>query len=784
MTSKLISDQLNKIFGLSLYQKSLKFLSNKINIIYSRESPIKIRSLILDNEREFHLIIDEKNKEIFHDCPSFWIHSDRDKKICVHLLKLISIIKNETATSILDNFDDYHLTSKDLNSKKRSKNFLLLANSCFDNNNCVEALSYLDKAIFNEFESEAIIELFLSTAISNSLYFELFEFLKNGYESGLEVHFLKFNSYIEKGIKDFLNCIQEYSFFDLLKIIESIDKIFEFKEVTFLASLFNELKKLVKDPDINNKFFAIYLIQKNKKILSKLNNNFNLLFSDEELESFKEDLVEYFISEIDNFCIIDKLKLMKKQFHILNIPEEKFYNDYGNYKIEIQELEKKVYLKKFAFLKVLIERYNLKKTTGDFKKKKNTYTVKHHEENLRNPAYNYIISRIGFFGLNDQTIKSSEIGINYFIMKELFLDDLSKLQDAFYYRKQFWGEEAEYKIKSVDGLSLVSRNIEYSYDVDQASLEDIMIIEWDLANKPIQGSIVNAYGSQIIIPDQNNPIFHDLKPFDLCYCKKTPVKIESYIIKTVNVIKKCSFKDAIKSVSRGMTFIEGYYPLSLIKAVLYKEINPFQANQIVSNNPNKFFIPNYSTFIEDFKEFLFGFILNEKEYVFEELKLNIKENTNLILNLLNLNDKLAGLDLPFDKILKKLIYPKITLKKLKSLFLVELHSIIEEILGKGELGSTIIFDLKKMKNTAFFKYANLINDLRRNEFMNTKISRLGNKNTLTYDLSEINKTYFGKKFARILNIQGKSTLKPEMFKKFRDFCHKLNLKIKFVDSLD
>ncbi len=783
MTNKLISDLLIKKFGLNLYQKSLKFLNNKINIIYSRESPIKIRSLILDNEREFHLIIDEKNNEIFHDCPSFWIHSDREKKICVHLIKLISIIKNETAKSILDNLNNYDLTSKDSDSKKRSKNFLLLANSCFDNNNCVEALSYLDKAIIKEFDNEMSIELYLSTAISNNLYFEFFEFLKNRYESGLEDYFLKFDSYIEKGFKDFLNHIQEFSFFDLLKIIDFIDKIFEFKDFTFLASVFNELKNLVNDSNMNNKYFAIYLIQKNKKLLSKLNNNFNLLFSDEELESFKGDLVEYFLSEIDNFCLVNKLKMMKKQFHNLNISEEKFNKDYQNYKIEIKDLEKKVNLKKFAFLKVLIERYNIKKSAGDFKKKKNTYTVKHLEENLKNPAYNYIISRIGFFGLNDQTIKSSEIGINYLIMKELFLDDLSRLQDAFYYRKQFWGEEEDYQIKTIDGLSLLSRNIEHSFDVDQVSLEDIMIIEWDLANKPFQGSIVNAYGSQIIIPDQNNSIFHDLKPFDLCYCKKTPVKIESNIIKTVNVIKKCSFKDAIKCVSRGMTFIGGFYPLYLIRAVLHKEINPFQANLIVINNPNKLFIPNYSSFIEDFKEFLFGFILNEKEYVFKELKSKVRENINLFLNLLNLTNELAGLDLSFVEILNKLINPKITLKHLKSKFLNELHSLIEEILDKGELGSTIIFNLKKMKNTAFFKYANIINDHRRREFKNTKIIRLGNKNNFTYDLSKIYKTYYGKKLSWILKTQGKPTLKSEKFKKFQDFCVKLNLKINLVDSL-
>ena len=101
--------------------------------------------------------------------------------------------------------------------------------------------------------------------------------------------------------------------------------------------------------------------------------------------------------------------------------------------------------------------------------------------------------------------------------------------------------------------------------------------------------------------------------------KKTPVKIESNIIKTVNIITKCSFQDAIKSISKGMNFIEGYYPLSLIKEVLNKDINPFQANEIIANNPNKIFIPNYPQFIQAFRKFLFDYIFEEREYIFEEL---------------------------------------------------------------------------------------------------------------------------------------------------------------------
>ena len=781
MVKKSISSLIIDKFGLNLYQKSLKFLTNKINIIDVEEDPINIRSIILDNEREFHLIIDEKNNEIFHDCPSFLIHPEREKKICVHLIKFLLVIKSNIAQNILENLKSYTLTSEDIGSHKKRKNFLLLANSCFDNNNCVEALSYLNKAIINQFDSEDIIKTYLNTAIDNNLFIEFFEFLKNGYENELETYFLKFNSNIEKGFIKFLNSISEYSFFDLLKIIESVDKMFEFKNISFLASEFDILNKLVKSSNFNNNYFSIYLIKRNYNEFINLNPKFIEIFSQVQLESLKSKLINYFFSEIDNFCVIDKLKLLNKQFQVINIPKKTFYNEYKRYKKEIQELEKKVYLKKFAFLKLLIEKYNIKKTKGEFRKKRNTYIVKHSEENLNNPVYNYIISRIGFYGLNEQTIKSSEIGINYYIMKELFFDNISSFQDVFYYRQQFWGEMEDYEIKSIDGLSLSSEIIEYSYDIDHKYSDDLMIIEWDLAHKPFQGSIINAYGSQIIIPDYNNPLFHDLKPFDLCYCKKTPVKIESKIIKTINVIKKCSFKDAIKSVSKSMEFIEGYYPLSLVRAVLNREIDPFHANEIVFNNPNKLFVPNYNAFIKAFNEFLLNFIFKEKDYIFEELKNDIAPNTIQILTLLNLNNELSGLDLPYTEILKRSLYPDIALKEFKLRFLNEIHSIVNNLLNQRKFGSTIIFDLKKIQHTPFFKYSNEILDIRKEEFESSEVFRFYDKNEVFYDTIEIIKTYYGKKFLEILHEEKKLILKPEKFKKFHDFSLKLNLRLKIIN---
>ncbi len=776
--SSLIIDK----FGLNLYKKSLKFLSNKINLINIEEDPILVRSLILDNEREFHLIIDEKNNEIFHDCPSFLIHSEKSKKICVHLIKLLSIIKSSLAHKILENFKSYILTSEDLGSQKKSNNFLLLANSCFESKNCVEALNYLNKAIYNQFETENIIKTYLNTAINNNLFIEFFEFLQNGFENDLEKYFLKFNNDIDNGFKKFLSTIQEYSFFNLLKIIESINKILEFKEVSFLATHFEKLKTLINNSHFNNQYFSIYLIKKNYTELVKLNPLFKDIISTNSLKTLKIKLLNYFFSEIDNFCILDKLKLLKKQFEVIDIPKEEFHDDYVKYKIEIKELERKVYLKKFAFLKLLIEKYKIIRAEGKFKKKRNTYIVEHDEKNIKNPVYHYIVSRIGFFGLNDQTIKSSEIGINYFIMKELFLDDLSSFQDVYYYRQQFWGEEKDYEIKPIEGVSLLSEKADYSYNTIQKVSEDAMVIEWDLANKPIQGSLVNAYGSQIIIPDYNNPLFHDLKPFDLCYCQKTPIKIESNIIKTINIITKCSFKDAIKSVSKGMEFIQGFYPLSLIKAVLNKDINPFQANEIVVNNPNKSFVPNYNVFVKAFKNFLLDYIFKEKDYIFEELKKDIELNTNQILTLLNLNSELAGLDLPYNQILQKCLYPDIILKEFKSNFLDEIHSIIENLLNSHELGSTVIFNLKKMQHTPFFKYSNKILKIRKNEFESTQIIRLHDNGRVFYEMSGIFKTYYGRKFFKILQFKEDLILTPDKFKKFRDYSSKLNLNLNLIDK--
>ena len=174
MTKKLLSEIIIERYGKELYKKSVEFPKNKINIISLKEDPIKIRAVILDNEREYHLIINENKNEIFHDCPTFLIHSEIDDKICIHLIKLLTMIKPSISLELVEKISKMQLTSEDFGSKKKSANYLKLANTCINSNNCVEGLSYLNKAIINQQECEPIIERYLKTAIENNLFIEFF----------------------------------------------------------------------------------------------------------------------------------------------------------------------------------------------------------------------------------------------------------------------------------------------------------------------------------------------------------------------------------------------------------------------------------------------------------------------------------------------------------------------------------------------------------------------------------------------------------------------------------
>ncbi|MBN1802857.1 MAG: hypothetical protein JW891_15215 [Candidatus Lokiarchaeota archaeon] len=780
MKNKELYELIIKKYGGDVFEEGLKFPNNKISIIFLQPKPIKINCMVLDNDREFHIVINQEEKEIFHDCPRFLIHKDDNKKICAHIIKLILSINESLSFKLLNDIDNYVLSAEDFGSRHKSENYMILAKSCFTSDNSVEGLNYLNKALVNRDDCSNIVGTYLKTAIENNLFVEFFEFLTNDKMNGMNASFfIDQEKLIEEGFKSFLASIPRYSFYNVLKIIESIDQILNSIDFSFLSRFLIALISKTKSTNLKEKYFAFYFLLKHKEISQEEIQSFDDLISNNLIQELKNQILVHFQNQIENFGLIEELNLLKKHFKTFKISKETYNDTYKKYKKELQEIERKLYIKKFAFLKLFRKKFKVNKSTGGFKKKRNFYIVDHDKENINNPAYHYILARMGFYGYKNQFIKSSEMGPNIFMLKDLFLDDIGKFPDVLYYKNQFWGDIKSIEIDSNIGYSLLPKPLDYDQDGVYLMFDrnETIIVEWDLVNKPVNGSLIVAYSSQILVPDQKNPLFHDLKPFDLCYCKKIPEEIESEIIKKTNVISKCSFKDAINSIAAGMDFIEGYYPLSLIKDVIDKKIEPFEAHALLRQNPNKLFIPNYNKFVQIAETFLFDFIRKEKNYVFETLKKTPEKKTSHLLFLLGLDKEFEGMNLPYGRIAEELFEQNLPFKEFKSNLINKVHDLVKQDLEEAKVGCTEAYDLNKMQYTSFSYYLKKILQVRKNEFERAKIKHQDE----FFDLSEVLKTYYGIKFAKMLKLGQNKLVRPNKFQKIKEYAKKLGLKLNLID---
>ena len=780
MTAHSLSKTIIERFGERKYIKAQNFSENKINIINLQKDPLEVRAIILENERELHLIINEEKKEIYHDCPDFLIHMDKMDKICAHFLKVLLILDPGISSEIIKKLEDYRLTSEDFGSFKKSKNYLLLAETCFHQNNPVEGLNFLQKAIINKNECQEIVETYFQKSIENHLYIEFFEFLNFAIENDLTYVFSTYSGQIFKAFLSLIDSLQDYSFYNLIKILDSMKFIAFLKGHDKLFSmLFERFSDRLSEDKFKINYFIIFFIKKNQDFLLRLHQDFSELLDEKKLHNFKHRLIEYFKEQIDSFSVFEKVKLLKNQLPTLNIRTQEYIEDYKDYKREIKQLERKVLKKKFSFLKLLIDKYKVKKVKAEIRKKRNFYVISHDTENLKKSVYHYIIEHIGFYGHKEQYIKSNKLGENYFIVRALFKNNLKEFPDILYYKNQYWGENEDIELNSIDGYDLINKDINYNYKdyPFYKNRDDIMIIEWDLIKTPRQANIVSAYSSQIIIPDQNNSLFYDIKPFDLCICKKTPISIESNIIKKIQVLNKCTFKEAIQLVAKDVTFIEGYYSLSLVQKVRNKEINPFDAYAQLVKNENRNFIPNYKLFISSFKDFLTDFIDSEREYVFEELIKNPEKYAKQILVVSNLYQEVRGIDIDFTGIIKRILKDNYTdIPHFRREFINQMKRFISDLLEENEIGSTLILNLKKMKNTPFSKFYDEIIEVRRAEFENAVIKKIENR----YDISELLETYYGQKFKKIADLGLKKVITAHQFVKIEKFAQKLHLNLNLI----
>lgn len=780
------SELLIAYIGEDLYKKSQDISDNSLKIIFLRENPLKIRCVIYEKDNLYNIIIDEEKNKIFHECPSILMHETFEGKLCLHLVKLVFSVKLDLAYKLLDILDKNLISIEDSFSKERTRNFILFANNFKDIHSRLEAFYYLNNPTIEIINSE-ILRAHLKSLIDKNYFLELF-YLINIFSKEYPDRFLeKYREIIIKGFLKFFKSIEEFSFPNLLRIIDLTEKILE--NINFNSKIFEEvflkhLTKFVVQSDFKHKYIVYYFarIYSNRKKHRIKTLNGNIGIKDDKV--FKKRILDIFFALINDLYMLEDVEIMKKQMKALRIPEELYIVEYESYIQEVSQLINRFYLRKLAFLKLLTKKNRIHKAKANFKKINNTFIVEHDPTYLTNKFYiEYLLPHLGFFGEKKNLIKSRDIGQNFYIFERLFDFDWKKFPSVLYFKNKFWGDSMNPSIKSKQGYPLLRYGVDYFLDagIEFPNIDKIMIVEWDLAKEPINGSNVIAYGPNLLIPDFNHHLFNDLKPFDLCYCKKIAEEIYKNKYKVIEIIAKCSFKDAIDSISKGMSYVEGYYPLSLVEKALKKEISPFRAIQILEEDPRKKFVPHFHQFIHEFKEFLFKTIFQGDNHLFDDLGKISENNIETILSILNLSNYFIGIQIPYNEIIYTLINPQITKDALREEIINVIHKIIKDILEKKEIGSTFIFDLDKMRNTPFSKYSTEISNIRRDEFENLSIYKINKEQILMYDVSRIARTYYGAKILEILKVRGILRLNEELFRKFEDITQKLGLSLNVID---
>ncbi|NVM18604.1 MAG: hypothetical protein HWN80_12885 [Candidatus Lokiarchaeota archaeon] len=786
MEERKISDYLNTYFGDILYEKVQSIPNYKLKILLLREEPLKIRAVIFEKRNIYHIIVEESLHKIYHECPSILMNETFEGKVCIHLMKLIFTIKPSSAVKLIDLIEKNGISFIDSSSEEKCKNFLLLAQKSKESGLILDSLYFSLKAgpFIN---NNNLFKENLSVLIEQNNFLKFFHYLGVFSKRFPPLFLENYNEIFLDGFSKCNHVIKDWKFLDLIQIIAAIDKILE-DHIIFLKlyneSFLNQLNSLGFRTSFEENYFFYYFMNKYSNELNFKEQKIIGKFEFENYDVFENHLLTIIFRLLNGFYPIKYINLIEAHLEVLDIPHEKYITKFGRYYQKIKDIDKKFYVRKFGFFKLLIKKNRIHKSKIELKQVNNLIVVAHDPNNLNNHLYlDYLIPHLGFFGEKKNLIKPRDIGLNFYLFKRLFKIDWKKNPSITYFNMKYWGKSANISIKSKQGLPLLRYGVDYTHDVGLEFLnnDDVMIVEWDIAGNLVYGSQVIAYETHILIPDFRNHLFFDLKPFDLCYCKRTPKEVTKEQCKIIEVITKCSFKDAISSVSKGVKFIEGSYPLSFVQKVLKKELNPFKAIQILEKSPKKQYVPHFYQFIYEFKEFLFNTILKEEEYLFNNNEKFVNNNFDMILNLLNLKEAISGIQIPPNMILNLFKTPQITKDELRIQILNLIHKYVRQILKKKEIGSTHVFNLEKMKFTPFSRYYSEILNVRKDEFEQSSISKQKDKTSTSYDVFQIARTYYGAKILKILHSEGKFTINQIIYNKFKKIVQELGMTLNTIN---
>ncbi|MFX0009712.1 MAG: hypothetical protein ACFE9R_05305, partial [Candidatus Hermodarchaeota archaeon] len=497
---------------------------NIIHLNVSTEPKIKILANIQgSNNAKYVIDIFEENSRIniVHDCPDF----KKNFKFCKHVVKVLLLLEPEICKLICKDIHSINFSSNfNLVKQGRTENFILKAEDLIKKKKYYEAINFLEQA-YNESNNYSYIEKIGEISLKYHLYDQFIKFAINFkkliQESPIE---------LSKLFDSLLDSLDNYEFFKQVEIILNLKILLKSLNERELLNLFQKLD-IAK---INNTVLKFVL-------LDNLSVQINIKgqVSKSQIEDVLLRNVEEAILDMDSEENLDAyLKIVNScNFSI----KGQLYNIIGKYKEKMKELFIDGLKQKHAYLRsLIIENLDIDKLPQMNIRYKHEYptlvwTSTHRREST---LYYYVLEKCGIEMHHLEYTDQAFFIENYPVFKEIF-DGNNPLG---YKINNFWGTDNP-KIKNVVKGDKI---VEIDYIINLHELEKYVLIEWDLAQRPILGSYICQFSDGFIIPDKNHPLTSEIKPFDLILCYKKPIEIKTGNIKVLRPVRRINFKTAIE----------------------------------------------------------------------------------------------------------------------------------------------------------------------------------------------------------------------------------------------
>jgi len=604
-----------------------KISSKSITNFNSTSNPLNI-SLNIQGTKKYIVNIRQKENDSFliiHDCPDF----KKGYDFCKHIVKTLLILEGETCKKICSNRAKITFSSKVAKIKESKKRtFQIKAEQYQNEGNYLEAINNYELA-YKEVKNANFLKNIITIGISSELPLYSLKYIA------------KTKKYVEEYKKELPSLIK-------FLITQKNTNIIPFSK--FIQALFNirvifnfltevDLKQVLEHvnfKNLKNPIFEFIMLQEvhSKKRINiftySQNRAIKGLHQIKELKQLIEtktiDALNEALLNMDSEDVINAYVTILKTCNLSY--GTKIQEKIKNYKSSTERIYRTALQQKHASLRnLLISNLNtdtLHPLSFNYNYRFRSLLWTNAKKDA-SPLYYYILDKCGLRKENLNYIKIEDFVENYPIFKNIFKAN-NPVPDRV---DEFWKDD-NYCIKNIIQQELQE---DIDFDINLGSMNEYIIIEWDVAQKPILGSFLYQFDQGFIILEKNNPFTYEIKPFDLILCLKKPIEIKTNNIKIYRPLRRVSVRNAINLVYRGMDFISTYTPLPLVKQLKDRQIDEIDAINQMNDNFKGMFFPEKDTFKKEFQHFLKTQIAQDYNQFYLDL-IKKKDYKNKVLNLI------------------------------------------------------------------------------------------------------------------------------------------------------